>query len=253
MKPYAFFLDIDGTLLAKSGVPEENIAAIRKAQSEGHFVLINTGRSYATITEEIRTCAPFDGIVASLGADIRIRGEQIKLERVPLETSCALIELFLSMPEYSIYLRGENANFVVNPKKTTTTSIEITSVEQFLEKYRDEPVNKFSCSVVPDRSVFDPFLSEFTMYFHPTYYEAALKGCNKANGMEIAAKHLGVERERCVAIGDSANDIEMLSAAGVAVVMGNYDAGTEQYADFITDTADNAGVAKAIYKLIAEK
>ena len=252
MKPYAFFLDIDGTLLAKGGVPEENIKAIKEAQDKGHFVLLNTGRSYHTISEPIRTCAPFDGIVSSLGADIRVHGKQVMLKRIPFETCCALLELFHSMPEENLYLRGETQNFCTNPNKAFGSTIYIESVEQFKKEYSDVAVNKITTTYVTDRSVFEPFLSEFTMYYHPTYYEGALKGCNKAIGMELAAKELGVPIERCVAIGDSANDAEMLTAAGIAVVMGNYDAGTEKYADFITDAAENAGVAKAIRKLTEE-
>jgi len=254
MKPYAFFLDIDGTLLAKNGgVPEENIAAIKKAQAEGHFVLLNTGRSYYTITEPILNCAPFDGFVSGLGADIRIHGKQILMKTIPFETSCRLLELFFTMPEEILYLRGAEINISTNEARSRGRFVAVRSVDEFREKYRDAVLNKITCSYVKDRSVFEPFLNDFTMYYHPTYYEGALKGCNKAIGMEIAAKELGVPMERCVAIGDSANDAEMLTAAGIAVVMGNYDAGTEKYADFITDTVDNAGVAKAILKLIEEK
>lgn len=252
MKPYAFFLDIDGTLLTKNGVPEENIAAIKQAQAEGHFVLLNTGRSYYTITDPILNCAPFDGVVSGLGADIRIYGKQILMKTIPVETSCRLLQLFFSMPEENLYLRGAEMNITTNAERSRGDFVVVHSVDEFCEKYRDAVLNKITCSYVEDRSVFEPFSNEITMYYHPTYYEGALKGCNKAIGMEIAAKELGVPMERCVAIGDSANDIEMLEAAGIAVVMGNYDAGTEAYADMITDTADNAGVAKAIRKLITE-
>ena len=253
MKPYAFFLDIDGTLLSKNGVPEENIRAIKIARKQGHFVFLNTGRSYITITDPILNCAPFDGIVSALGADIRVQGKQILMKTIPFETSCRLIELFLSMPEENLYLRGAEINIVTNPARALGNFVAVNSVEEFKQEYKDAVLNKITCSHVEDRSVFEPFLNELTMYYHPTYYEGALLGCNKAIGMEIAAKEVGVPMERTVAIGDSANDAEMLTAAGIAVVMGNYDAGTEKYADFITDTADNAGVGKAILKLIEEK
>ncbi len=253
MKPYAFFLDIDGTLLAKNGViPEENILAIRKAQEQGHFVFLNTGRSYITITDPILNCVPFDGVVSSLGADIRVHGKQIQMKTIPFETSCRLLELFLSMPEENLYLRGAEINIATNAERARGSYVLVQSVEQLKQEYKDAVLNKITCTNVADRSVFDPFTDEFTMYFHPTYYEGALIGCNKAIGMEIAAKELGIPMERTVAIGDSANDAEMLTGAGIAVVMGNYDPGMEKYATFITDTADNAGVGKAILKLIEE-
>ncbi len=43
-------LDMDGTLLDKAGeISEENRRAIKEAENEGGFVVLSTGRSYATM------------------------------------------------------------------------------------------------------------------------------------------------------------------------------------------------------------
>ncbi|MBQ7398037.1 MAG: HAD hydrolase family protein, partial [Clostridia bacterium] len=42
---YLIFLDIDGTLLARGGVPARTKEAIDEAIHRGHLVFINTGRS----------------------------------------------------------------------------------------------------------------------------------------------------------------------------------------------------------------
>jgi hydroxymethylpyrimidine pyrophosphatase-like HAD family hydrolase len=56
-----------------------------------------------------------------------------------------------------------------------------------------------------------------------------------------------------IAMGDSLNDVEMLQAAGVAVVMGNGHPDVKPLADMITPAAHEGGVGYAIEKLVLEK
>lgn len=57
MKRYAFFIDIDGTLLdSSSRVSDENRAALHRAQALGHKVFINTGRGLACVPDENTLC-----------------------------------------------------------------------------------------------------------------------------------------------------------------------------------------------------
>ena len=55
-----------------------------------------------------------------------------------------------------------------------------------------------------------------------------------------------------MAIGDGNNDIEMLKFAGVGVAMGNGTKMAKDAANYITDTNENNGVAKAIEKFLGE-
>ena len=109
MKPYIFFLDIDGTLAHAGKVPEENVCAIKEARQKGHFVFINTGRSYAHIPEEILSVAPFDGFVCGLGTDIRFQGKQIFSSALSMETIEKITEIFLEIPEVFSMFEGEDA------------------------------------------------------------------------------------------------------------------------------------------------
>ena len=53
-----------------------------------------------------------------------------------------------------------------------------------------------------------------------------------------------------ICIGDSGNDVSMLEEAGLSVVMGNAPDFIKEYGDYITDTNENDGVAKAIERLL---
>ncbi len=50
-----------------------------------------------------------------------------------------------------------------------------------------------------------------------------------------------------MAIGDTENDIAIIKSAHIGVAMGNATEQLKADSDYITDTNDNDGVAKAIY------
>ena len=80
--------------------------------------------------------------------------------------------------------------------------------------------------------------------------EVLTKGVNKAFGVEKLAKELNIQSSEIAAIGDAANDIEMLEYAGLAIAMGNASEEVKAISDIVTDTNENNGVIKAIDQLI---
>ncbi len=249
MDKYAIFLDIDGTLSVGGRVPEENSRMIKEAQRLGHFVFVNTGRCYAYVPEHVKACADFDGFVCGLGADVRIHGKQVFSKTFSTELAVKMSELFLNMPEKVALFEGEEHIYFTKTWHDVPFGIQIASPEDFVSKYPESKISKFTCEPM-NKELFTPFLDELVLYDQGSYFEMAQTGCSKATAMQFAAEFLGVPHERCVAIGDSVNDEEMLSAAGIAVVMENGDAAMKEIATFITSSAEEAGVAKAIEKLI---
>ena len=80
--------------------------------------------------------------------------------------------------------------------------------------------------------------------------EVLTKGVNKAFGLEKLAQELNIQPSEIAAIGDAANDIEMLEYAGLAIAMGNASEEVKAISDIVTDTNENNGVIKAIDQLI---
>lgn len=80
--------------------------------------------------------------------------------------------------------------------------------------------------------------------------EVLTKGVNKAFGLEKLVQKLNIEPSEIAAIGDAANDIEMLEYAGLAIAMGNASEEVKSISDILTDTNENNGVIKAIDNLI---
>ena len=64
--------------------------------------------------------------------------------------------------------------------------------------------------------------------------ELVPKGYNKATGMQVICADLGVDKNDTYAFGDSGNDMDMLSYAGVGIAMGNAAREVREKADYIT-------------------
>ena len=109
----------------------------------------------------------------------------------------------------------------------------------------EEQLNEFETFIPQD------WRDEFYVVRSQKYLvEVLTKGVNKAFGLEKLAQKLNIEPSEIAAIGDAANDIEMLEYAGLAIAMGNASEEVKAIADIVTDTNENNGVIKAIYKLI---
>ena len=61
---------------------------------------------------------------------------------------------------------------------------------------------------------------------------------------------MGISQENSLAFGDSYNDLDMLRYAGFSVAMGIADETVRAAADYVTDTQENAGVSKALWKFL---
>jgi len=249
MEQYAIFLDIDGTLSSGGKVHPNNPKAIYKAQKQGHCVFLNTGRSYAYLPEHVKECANFDGFICGLGADVRVRGKQIFSKIFSDSLLYEMSKTFLAMPEKVALFEGQNHVYFTKTWYDVVGGIPLHSATDFRDKYQDAKISKFTCETV-DKSIFAPFLDELVLYDQGHYYELAQKGCTKAVAMQMTAEYLGIPKEKCIAMGDSINDEEMLRAAGIAVVTENGDQKMKKLATFVTSSVKEGGVADAIERIL---
>ena len=85
----------------------------------------------------------------------------------------------------------------------------------------------------------------------PNMLEVLPAGNEKARGVRTLLEHLGVERERVVAVGDGENDVGMLRLAGTGVAMANATEMTKNAARFVLERSnDEDGVAEAIERFV---
>ena len=84
----------------------------------------------------------------------------------------------------------------------------------------------------------------------PGNMEIMPKDGTKGEALSILADIYEAEPQNVMSFGDNYNDIHMILWAGTGVAMGNADERLKSIADYVTDTNINAGVAKAIEKIV---
>lgn len=251
----AIFLDIDGTLLADSFIiPQGNLDAIAAARAKGHLVFVNTGRSLGNIPPVLMNqIKDFDGIIAGIGAIIIINGEVKANDSFSPDLVRRVLDYFLLHEEYWALFEGRKNVYdvAIGKNKCQPYAIPIESAEDFnkiLEN--DDEIQVIAMGkTVPDEFK-ELFKNELTVFQFDTYADLVVKGRNKATGIEKVLDLTGVKRENTIAIGDSNNDYDMLTFAGVGVAMANSQQSILDIADYVTESNFNCGVGKAIENIL---
>lgn len=84
----------------------------------------------------------------------------------------------------------------------------------------------------------------------PTYLEIMPSSASKTNAIDLLCKKFKIQEAEIIAIGDNYNDIDMIEYAGLGIAMANAPLKVKQYADYVTLSNDEDGVAEAIKKYI---
>jgi hypothetical protein len=84
----------------------------------------------------------------------------------------------------------------------------------------------------------------------PYYIDFTHPLANKGVALSALAKLLAIPEHAIAVIGDGANDVAMFERSGLAIAMGNAGPQVQGAADFVTDSNNEDGFAKAIERFI---
>ncbi len=264
-------LDIDGTLLdSRWTLPEANRAAIAEATRRGIEVALVTGRRYDfAMPIALQLGAPLTMIVSN-GAVIRTQDGQTHLRHLlRWETAKRVLEITRPWRDSTaVIFDRPQANQVI---------LEVFATDDPIRSAYYARNREFIGQAVPLESCLteDPLQVMLSGKVEPMRAaEAVLRGAQATEGFKVAATvyegrdfsmidvlhpHCskgaalaewatlrGLTREEVMAVGDNHNDLEMLSYAGVPVVMGNCVPELRNFGWHETASNDHNGVAAAI-------
>lgn len=265
-------LDMDGTLLtSQKTITDYTRDVITKAIEQGCVVLLATGRPVSAIPEHLLHFPGMKYAVTSNGARIFNveTGECIYECLLSIEKAARVLDVF---GDYDA-LQEAFVDGIGYTKKACLDNVEHyvstaagadymrstrNPVPDVKEKIRElaKPLDKIQgifahqeekaeaerrISEIPDIVITSALGDNL---------EANAVGADKGLGLLKLGEILGIEREEIMACGDGTNDSSMLIAAGLGVAMGNAQDCVKEIADYITDTNDEDGVAKAIEKFV---
>lgn len=261
------FLDIDGTLLPKSHhVTEKVKQALRRADENGHFLCICTGRAYSEVPEEMRK---FDGIISAAGACIMWKSEILLAEYLSEEETGQIIDL-LEEVEAVYIMEGleksysQEENYKRFLEKLDSSGEEEELLKGFLAQtfscvLTAEMKKTHKCSFFyakKDSAWLRERLKKWDMSL-TAFSQAETRGSSgeitktafsKGTAVRYLSDFLGIPIEDTIAIGDSENDLEMLKAAGIGIAMGNAPDYVKEAADDVTKSVEEDGVYYAFLK-----
>jgi Cof subfamily protein (haloacid dehalogenase superfamily) len=264
-------LDIDGTLLdSRWRVPEANRLAVAEAARRGIEVALVTGRRYDFAMPVARELdAPITMIVNN-GALVRSHDGRTHIRHVlPAETARNVLQLTLPWRDGTALifdrLREKQVMLeVLDPSDTLRYSYyarnrDFIGVAQPLEScLTEDPIQvMFSGPVAEMRQAEEllrtaPFAAEYalatTVYEDKDFAMIDVLNPITTKGVALAewAALRGIAREEVLAIGDNHNDLEMLTFAGIPVVMSNGVSALKCFGWHQTGSNDEGGVAAAI-------
>jgi len=264
-------LDIDGTLLdSRWQLPEANRAAIAEATRRGIEVALVTGRRYDFAMPVARKLDSPLTMIVNNGALIRSDDGRTHLRHL-LPQGIALQVLELTRPwregaavifdrplenqlmlegldpgdsmRYAYYSRNKEFIGIANPLETCLTEDPI----QVMLSGKVAPMRDAEAALRAATFAED-FALAMTSYESKDFamIDVINPVCSKGSSLSEWAALRGFAREEVMAIGDNHNDLEMLSFAGIPVVMGNSVPALKTYGWHETGTNDENGVASAI-------
>jgi Cof subfamily protein (haloacid dehalogenase superfamily) len=263
-------LDIDGTLLdSRWTLPEANRSAIAEATRRGIEVALVTGRRYDfALPIAVQLGVPLTMIVGN-GALIRTQDGKTHLRHLlPRETAARVLEM--------TKLWRDGAAVIFDRPRENQVMLEVVATDDPIRSayyarnrefvgqavplencLTEDPLQVMLCGkVAPMRDaeavLLGPQEGEFKVA--STVYESRdfamidvlHPRCSKGAALAEWAALRGLAREEVMAIGDNHNDLEMLSFAGIPVVMGNCVAALRNFGWHETASNDDNGVAAAI-------
>lgn len=265
------FLDADGTLFHHEGyIPSSAKEAIRRAQQNGHKIILSTGRQLKEIYGELASI-DYDGIIAGAGATIIARNQllfesslsqkQIKQLKTYMDTyaipciyECAngvyadqrtfeAIENLMDIwcQDLSEEEKKKHGLYLVYSHLSPSEGVDLLSLPiskvSFLQTER--PFAQIKADLTKD---FDLIQATF-LPFGKESGEIAAYGIDKATGMQVLNDYY--KSEQMIAIGDGQNDLCMFEKADLAIAMGNADESIKIKADHVTTRLENDGIYEA--------
>lgn len=267
----AIALDLDGTLVGLDHhVSKANKEAVKRAATAGITIILASGRPFVSvekIADEIELSQLNGYIIAANGGHIvkMSTGETI-LQRSITPELCSDVAKFVSGFEgvelYTYDTAGMLIENLDNPHAKGIAEgilVPMKQVPDLLSSLNDA-VTKFIVTgeVQTLQSIFEPLKEKFANQLECEYggghfIELLPFGVNKAEGLRLLLRKLGLTGVNLMCCGDGENDLQMFAYAAYPVAMENASEHVKKFAKYRTDSCEADGVATLIERVLRKE
>ncbi len=260
--------DMDGSLLnSEVEISSRNIRALKKAYENNIYIVLATGRMYASANFYTRSLGFQPAIISNNGASLVDHKARLiyenslsysKLEEIleSLEGSQLYFHLY---GHDRIYPRKLDMDFLQGyyglKDGGLSVDYEVFNELEELSK-RDIKIYKILISS-EDRTRLEAIRQslskidgiEITSSWINNI-EVMNKGVSKAKALETLCKKIDLDPSQVIAFGDNENDLDLIEYAGLGIAMGNGVDLLKARADYVTKTNDEDGLAYGLEKFV---
>ncbi|GEQ16336.1 MULTISPECIES: Cof-type HAD-IIB family hydrolase [Clostridium] len=276
----AIVMDVDGTLTnGKKQIPEKTKEVLLKAQSKGIKLILASGRPTTGLMEFARELEmdKNNGLLVSFNGSKVVdceNFEELFNEPMSVEDAKAVLEHMKKFKVKPMIDKGEHmlVNNVFDNIVHMKNGNEINIIEyesrggnyklceiDDLAEYVDYPLNKILTAGDADylkenyKEMMKPFEDKLScMFTAEFYFEFTAKGIDKAKALDTVLKPMGISEENIISFGDGQNDLSIIKYAEIGVAMENAVDELKEYADEITLSNEEDGIAYSLLKHIPE-
>lgn len=263
-------MDMDGTLLRDDkSISDRTKKTIQEAKDKGAIVVLATGRPIEGVTKylkELNMHTDSDYVLSYNGALVQKTKNKEVISKVSLKgEDYHYLKNISDELGVNIHAFCEKKG-LITPKNSKYTEVEAEinnidiNVLDINETKNDDVIIKIMMIDEPEilgaaiEKLPKEIYEKYTVVRSTPYFlEFLNKNANKGVGVELLAKYLGIKQDEIITLGDADNDLHMIEYAGLGIAMGNAFDSVKKIANYITDTNENDGVAKAIEKFILEE
>lgn len=267
MEKKLLFLDLDGTLLDdEKHISPGNRQALEELYARGHGVVITTGRPLPSAIQQAHLLGldrPGGYLIAYNGSLIYdwTRKEAIFSRAI---TRADAAEIFALANQAGVHIQTYDDQRVLVEARCEDealarycwgTQMEYQVIRDIRSDLREDPIKCLAIDFAqqePLRALEAQIRAQLPgrldcFFSCDAYLEIVPQGISKGQALRMLCRLADVPLSHSVAVGDAANDIPMIEAAGVGVAMCNGTAEAKAAADVVTQRDNNHdGVAEVI-------
>lgn len=262
------FIDIDGTLRDNNkNISQRTISAINKATEKGILVVLCSGRPQKYTENISRKCNASRYVITSSGACI-YDYEKEKVMYLNSMNKKACIDLYQIAKSADVRFSMNVGECIVTNKLKYFDGSEIELLEDitsFVDKndvlqcnIADKDFEKMK-NIIPFienvknceiKNRHKSLLDDNEKKLGDIYCDVSDYNTCKGNAVRKICELLNIDEKNTIAIGDDYNDISMFKVVGYSVAMGNSSDEVKRYADEVTTSNEEDGVAIFLEKFI---
>ncbi len=260
-----FSIDLDGTLLnSEHEISEENKEVLHELKTNGHHIIINTGRAFEDIIK-FETIRNLELPIFSINGTVLYSniGEVLYEASLPVSIYKELLPILKDIGLWVMVYTNQGGFPCRNPEIQDKTDDEIEPIfqgydyDQILEKdnikiykvmgvARKDQLEKIDQAKQALQGKFDFSMASS----HPHNVEFTSVEANKGTALERYQQIMNFQFDEIFAFGDGGNDLPQFRSATTSIAMGNAPFTIQQEVDVVTKTNDENGFAYAVKHLI---